>query len=177
MSFDLVVYADAHRYRTRNLHDGRRPLHPLRVPVRHRGRSNGYTSDEDRMDAIICCHGYVCDEGKGRIGWYAFSKNGYGINRWMPRLVAAGAVARQAGDREAAGDAPGASIDQILKVLRPYQRAKMLARQGALAPRSDATTSVGVSVPPRSRIDAKAGVAARRRRVPAPLSHRDVAVS
>ena len=65
--FDLIEYADQHRYRVRNLHDGR-DLHLLRVPVGQRGQSDGYTSDSDRMDAIICQHGYVSDEGDGRIG-------------------------------------------------------------------------------------------------------------
>ncbi len=150
MTFDLMTYADEHRCRTRNLHDGR-PLHPLRVPVRRRGRSPGYVGDEDRMDAIICRHGYACTEGNGRIGWYLFAGSAKGIKRWLPKLIAAGVVVEQEGDREAAGDAPVGSIDEILKVLQPYQRAKMLARQGALAPRSDATTPGGVSVPSRRK--------------------------
>jgi hypothetical protein len=74
-----------------------------------------------------------------------------GTTLCLPKLIAAGVVVEQEGDREAAGDAPVRSIDEILKVLQPYQRGKMLARQGALAPRIDATTSVGVSVPPRAK--------------------------
>lgn len=62
MSLDLMDYAKRHRLRTRNLHDGR-PLHPLRVPPRGRGKSDGHIGKEDRMDVIIARHGYITDEG------------------------------------------------------------------------------------------------------------------
>lgn len=53
---DLVGYAKAKRYRTRNIHDG------LEVPpVRARGKrkSIGYTGATDRCDVIVCYDGYV----------------------------------------------------------------------------------------------------------------------
>lgn len=120
MSFDLMDYARRHRLRTRNLHDGR-PLHPLRVPPSGRGRSEGYVGKEDRMDVIIAEHGYVCHEGNGRLGWYLFAGSAKGINRWLPKLEALGAVVDQEGDQEAGGHASVEQIDAILEVLKPYR--------------------------------------------------------
>jgi len=123
MSFDLLAHARQHRYRVRNLHDGR-PLHPLRVPVAGRGRALGYVGGEDRMDAIICRRGYVCSDGDGQVGWYLFARCAKGINRWLPKLIATGATARQLGDGEVSGVAPAEQIGRILAVLRPYRRAR-----------------------------------------------------
>jgi len=120
MSFDLIAYARARRYRVRNLHDGR-PLHPLRLPRRGRGRVTGFQFADDRMDAIIGRHGYVCDDGEpGRIGWYVFAGSRKGMNRWLPKFTAAGAAIKQECDTEAAGDAPVESLDAILRVIEPF---------------------------------------------------------
>ena len=146
--FDLIEYANRHRYRVRNLHDGR-PLHPLRVPVGGRGKSDGYVG-LDRMDVIIGQHGYVCDEGGGRIGWYVFAKSRQGLNQWTPKLKAAGAEIKQDCDWEMAGDAPVESVDAVLAVIkpfkrasRPYMKARMPALQASLSARIDANTSEG----------------------------------
>ena len=154
MSFDLMEYAKRHRLRTRNLHDGR-PLHPLRVPPSGRGRSEGYIGKEDRMDVIIGHRGYVCDEGElGRIGWYLFAGSAKGINRWLPKLEALGAVVEQEGDSEAAGHASVEQIDGILEVLKPYRRQPENA--GSIRPgtrmgaRIDASAHGGTQIPPDS---------------------------
>jgi len=150
MTFDLMTYADRHRYRTRNLHDGR-PLHPLRVPVRHRGRSSGYAGDDDRMDAIICRHGYVCIESNRRIGWYLFAGSAKGINRWLPKLEALGAVVEQEGDQEAAGHASVEQIDAILEVLKPYRLGNLHRVGMRVGPRIDATAPGPVGQPHQRR--------------------------
>jgi hypothetical protein len=133
VAFDLIEFARKHRYRVRNLHDGR-PLHPLRVPVTGRDRVAGYVGDADRMDAIIGRYGYVCDDGDGRIGWYVYAGSAKGIKRWLPKLVAAGAVVRQEGTTEVAEDAPTERIDAVLRVLRPYR--KQLGNAGSIRPGS-----------------------------------------
>ena len=154
--FDLMVYAETHRYRLRNLHDGR-PLHPLRVPIGHRNRSTGYVSSGDRMDAIICRRGFVSDDGHGRIAWYLFAGSAKGINRWLTELTACGASGAQLGDTEAAGDAPVDQIDAILDVLKPYRKAergdrstKNLLVRGRTAARLDANAPGGLRIPPDS---------------------------
>jgi hypothetical protein len=154
--FDLTSHAEKRRYRLRNLHDGRL-LHPLRVPVSARGRSEGHVGKDDRMDAIIGQHGYVTDEGGGRIGWYVFSKTNFGVNSWLPRLGAAGAEIKQVGDGEAAGHAPAEAIGAILGIVRPFRKADRPDRRtdGCLirrrvAARGDATASGRVSAPPET---------------------------
>lgn len=150
--FDLTSHAEKRRYRLRNLHDGRL-LHPLRVPVTARGRSEGHVGKDDRMDAIIGRCGYVCDEGGGRVGWYVFSKTNHGVNAWLPNLRAAGADIKQVADGEAAGDAPAEAIGAILAIVRPFRKADRpdrsadspLIRRRPVAG-SNATASRGVSV-------------------------------
>ncbi len=119
--FDLMTYAERHRYRLGNLNDGR-PLHPLRVPVTNRGKATGYRAPGDRMDAIICHNGYVVDDGDGRIGWYIAAETAKDINLWLRKLVALGAVVGQRGDSEAAGDAPAERIGDVLRVLQPFKQ-------------------------------------------------------
>ena len=149
MLFSLSEFARRHRYRVRNLHDGR-PLLPLRVRVRRRGRSEGYVGDDDRMDAIIGRYGYVCDEGAGRLGWYLRRTKGKASA--LRALRAVGAVVHQDGDGEAAGDAAASTIDVVVEAIRPYLTQPV--RPGHCPPRRDtgariaAKGSEGVSVPP-----------------------------
>jgi hypothetical protein len=145
--FDLIKYAEQHRYRVRNLHDGR-PLHPLRVPVTGRGRSAGYVGDEDRLDAIIGRHGYVIDEGNGRIGWCLLTKAGWTKSMKLRRLEALGATVTQEGDTEAAGYASVDLIGPILEVLRPYRRARRPPVEQAVGTILHAGTAAGISAPP-----------------------------
>lgn len=123
MSFDIREYARKHRYRVRNLHDGR-PLLPLRVPVNGRGRAAGYKARKDRMDAIICARGYVSCDADDKLAWYLLAKSAKGVNRWLPKLTRLGAVVQQAGDHEVAGVAPIDEIESVLSVLKPYRRAR-----------------------------------------------------
>ncbi len=153
MNFDLIEYAREHRLRVRNLHDGR-PLHPLRVPVSGRGRSEGYMSDSDRMNAIIGRHGYVVIED-GKLGWYVFCKTRYGLNKWLPRIEAADGIVKQECDGEMAGDVPVEAIAAVLRVIRPFKKQPPnpgLAGGGArVARRIDANRSGRPKVPPESR--------------------------
>lgn len=146
MGLDLLAYAQKHRLRTRNLHDGR-PLHPLRVPVGGRGRVEGYVGDEDRMDAIVCHHGYVAEEGQDQIGWYVFGREF--AFRWLEPLVGLGATVTQEGDSEAAGTAPAEYLEEIVQALKPYQRHPPRSTSSlthpAPAPRIDAMIQGGVS--------------------------------
>ena len=138
---NLIEYAAEHRYRVRNLHDGR-PLHPLRVPVGGRGKSDGYTGEQDRMDAIIGRFGYVCVDGD-QLGWYLHRTNGKAAT--LRELTAAGAAVRQDGDGEAAGDAPVSAIDPLISAIRPYRVSERADCHGirpgcrrATGPRTDA---------------------------------------
>jgi hypothetical protein len=161
MSFDLMDYARRHRLRTRNLHDGRL-LHPLRVPPSGRGRSEGHVGKEDRMDVIIAEHGYVCDEGDpGRIGWYLFAGSAKGINRWLPKLEALGAVVEQEGDCECAGHAPIEQIDAILEVLKPYRLGNLHRVGRRVGARIDANGQGNTQIPPDSEDATEAASVAR----------------
>jgi hypothetical protein len=61
MSFDLLAYADEHRCRVRNLHDGD-PVPPTRRPRKRRRMV--YRAADDRDEVIICRDGYVApDDG------------------------------------------------------------------------------------------------------------------
>lgn len=155
---NLMDYAKARRFRTRNLHDGR-PLHPVRVPVGGRGRSAGYIGDGDRMDAVIGKHGYIVDEGGGRLGWYVFAKSRLGLNKWLPLLRSAGATVKQEAHDEAAGDAPESSLEALIKIIRPYRRHSGQSQnqnnpgwRASVARRIDANTPGGVNTPPPSKM-------------------------
>jgi hypothetical protein len=142
--FDLTAYATEKRLRMRNLHDGR-PLHPLRVPVGGRGRSAGYIGEADRMDAIIGRHGYIVDQGGGRLGWYLFAKSWHGLNRWLPEIQAAGATVRQEGDTEVAGNSPESALDTIIRAIQPFKVNSENAGSLRLALRTDAQDRRGAS--------------------------------
>ncbi len=154
MSFHLLEYARERRYRVRNLHDGR-PLHPLRIPVMRRGRSDGYVGEEDREDAIIGYRGYVRDDGDGRLAWYVFGKQRKTVQGWVRELQAAGAVVKQDCDLEAAGDAPVEAIEVVLGIIRPYQvkppnlSNPLIGRESRA--RMNATASGGVSGHPGAK--------------------------
>ena len=120
MSFDLLGHAQRHRYRVRNLHDGR-PVPPVRQK-RTPGRRAAFGGAGDRLGVIACRHGYVVAEGEG-IGWVLLCRS---KRSFTPRLEAIGAVTgvmvAQAGDSEAAGDAPATAVEELLSVLGAYRR-------------------------------------------------------
>jgi hypothetical protein len=133
MSFDLLAYAADHRYRVRNLHDGRRV--PPAAPPKHgqRGRLTGYCGQHDRDDAIIGKYGYVTDDGDGRIGWCLLVHAGWSKTAKLRRLAALGATIKQEGDTEAAGDAPVEEIRAVLRVIKAYRTRKMPPSEQAVA--------------------------------------------
>lgn len=73
-TFDLLEFAEANRYRTRNLHDGR-CVPPCKLDKRRRTgaqrRAEAFrsSSDGDRCDAIVGTHGCVFEQD-GRLEWY-----------------------------------------------------------------------------------------------------------
>ena len=89
MRFDLVGYAEKHRYRVRNLHDGY-----VCPTSRRRGKrkSIGYLGRDDRHNVIVCQDGYVDIHGPGEIGWYFTGKSARMLKQRLPGLEAAGAV-------------------------------------------------------------------------------------
>jgi len=136
MSFDLLAYAEKHRYRVRNLHDGA-PVPPTRR--QHEQHSTGYRGEADRQDAIIGRHGYVDFGGWGedRIGFCVLCRSRRALGVRLRLLEQAGATVTQEGDTEAAGYAPLARIDDVLAALRPYRRRETPV--GARAPELQAT--------------------------------------
>ena len=133
--FDLVSYARAHGYRTRNMHDGA-PTPPTRR-LSERDRT-AYRSAEDRDDAIIGRDGYVDYGGFGpdRIGFCVLCRSRRALNVRLRLLAQAGATVTQEGDTEAAGYAPLAKIEEVLTALRPYRRRETPAGARAPAPES-----------------------------------------
>jgi hypothetical protein len=119
MTFDLLKYAAAHRYRVRNLHDGR-PVPPFRVRVTKRGKAKGYVAAEDRQDAVIGLYGYVSRGCDGRLEWLLRRTKGKAAA--LRRLEAAGVVVVQDAHGEAAGHAPVTAIQVIVEAIQPYTR-------------------------------------------------------
>ena len=108
MSFDLLAYAAERRLRTRNLHDGG-PVPPTR-PRRTTGgpAKPAYRGRNERQDVVICRNGYVAlESGRKRLSVAVLCRSRRGVRRCLPALQAAGFVAVQIGDTEAAGSAPG----------------------------------------------------------------------
>ncbi len=120
MRFDVRAFARQHRYRVRNLHDGR-PVPPVRAKGRVE-QSAAFIGPTERDDAIMCKCGYVCG-GDGRIDWALLCASARGHN---PRLAALralpGVLVAQSGDAESAGTAPAAAVDSVLGVLQPFRR-------------------------------------------------------
>jgi hypothetical protein len=116
---ELLEYANAHRLRTRNLHDGG-PVGPGELR-RKRGVPPAYIGDGDRLDAIIGPFGYVTAEGNV-LGWALLCRSGKGLGIRLERLEKVpGVIVTQVGDTEAAGICPFEAIDAVLDVLEPYR--------------------------------------------------------
>jgi hypothetical protein len=146
MSFDLLAYAEEHGYRVRNLHDGH-PVPPVRPPYHgRRGRFAGYLGADDREDAIVCRHGYVADDGDGRIGWFLFAPTTRSMRAKLRKLEGLGVDVVQEGDSEAAGDAPVGQIAEVLAVLVPYRKAKRQPTRGTWARQTNAAEVGSVRV-------------------------------
>ena len=157
MSFDLLAYAAAHRYRVRNLHDGR-PVPPVRIPGRgRRGASAGYTADDDREDAIVCRYGYVTYDGGGQLGWCLLSETVRAKSFRLRRLVDLGATMVQEGDTEAAGSVSVEHIAEVLGVLEPYRIADQSAHPARFTRAADPTPGAGSDAPGRSSTQVRRG--------------------
>jgi hypothetical protein len=155
VSFDLLTYAAEHRYRVRNLHDGRR-VPPTRPPARgRRGRPSGYLGAADRLDVLACRHGYVCDNGNGRLGWYLVAPTTRSMRAKLGKLVRLGVNVQQEGDREAAGDAPVGQLAKVLQVLVPLQIPNHPGHRATLARQASAARAGSTSVAPEAGIAAE----------------------
>lgn len=111
MSFDLLAFARAHRYRLRNLHSGE-PVPPAKSkePV---GRLDGL----DAWPAIVGSLGYAAmdsDQLSVFVEYRSKQAKTYG----MRRLVAAGVIIDQEGDTEVGGTAPVECIEAILSLIQ-----------------------------------------------------------
>ncbi|UCE61393.1 MAG: hypothetical protein JSU63_06520, partial [Phycisphaerales bacterium] len=73
---DLLAYAREHRYRVRNLHDGK-PVPPA-MPKKSSRDKVGYVGDLDRWDAIVGHRGYVAMDG-GQLTISVFYKSPQGV--------------------------------------------------------------------------------------------------
>ncbi len=120
MTFDLFAYAKSHGLRVRNVADGR--ACPAFVPAGD-SRSRGY-SGCDRCDAIVGRYGYIT-AGRGRLEW---------VTRLVSEgdLTAAGATIVQAGEDEAAGYAPYASLERLLQLIQVARLAPETAPKAAI---------------------------------------------
>lgn len=116
----IVEYAKTHRYRTRNLRDGR-PTPPGHVDTRKRTRDEMVAEvfrsgvSDDRCDAIVGKFGYVFAQD-GRHEWYL--RRQVGLAKAVAGLEHAGATLDQLGDDEAAGTAPEAMIETVLAAIK-----------------------------------------------------------
>ncbi len=120
MPSDLKTYARQHRYRVRNLHDGR-PVPPVR-PKRKADQPVAFIGPTERDDAIMCKRGYAHIEGD-LIGWVLLARSARALGyRLGPMRRIMGVVVDQEGDAEAAGTAPVEALDAVLGVLEPYRR-------------------------------------------------------
>lgn len=116
VSFDLVAYARAHRFRLRNLHDGGVPPAIWKPP---KGYRPTYVGDDDRMDAIVGRNGYVAFEGEpGRLGICLFYRSGKGVNQARAKIQAMGGTVVLEGDTEIAGTIPVENVEEALKLIR-----------------------------------------------------------
>lgn len=107
------------RYRTRNLHDGR-PVPPSR-PVNPR-HSKGYTSPQDRCDAIICRHGHVFQDGS-HLDWTLITPSPRSTHARLRKIrLLDGCHVSQIGDTEAAGTLAISSLPKLLRILEPYTK-------------------------------------------------------
>jgi hypothetical protein len=122
MSFNLLAYADEHRCRVRNLHDGD-PVPPTRRPLNGRHRMV-YRAADDRDDVIICRDGYVAayDSTGNHVAFCVLCRSPRVLQARLRALHCLGATITQLGDWEAAGHAPASQIDGVLKALRVYRR-------------------------------------------------------
>ena len=119
--FDLLTYAREHRYRVRNLSDGR-ACPPARL-VKPKGATPtaqvGHIGQDDRFDAIVGYDGYVCDQGaSGWLGIYLSYGSARGANRGVERIKGMGGRVDQVGDTEVAGVVPVEAIGDALKLIR-----------------------------------------------------------
>jgi hypothetical protein len=157
MSFDLLTYADEHRYRVRNLHDGD-PVPPTRRRCNGRRRAV-YRGADDRDDAIICRDGYVPadDSSEDRVGFCVLCRSSRALQAPLRVLQRLGAVITQLGDSEAVGHAPVSQIGEVLKALRVYRRRETPVGARVHGPESTQSGRAGVDrlrarkQPPKAR--------------------------
>jgi len=112
-TFDLREYAQRHRLRLRNLHDGG-PVPPAKKVSKGR---QVFTGDDDRWDAIVGRRGYVAMDGD-RLSVYAHYPSVRAKTCGMRTLVEAGVVVQQDGDTEIGGWAPVERIEDVLAAIR-----------------------------------------------------------
>ncbi len=115
-TFDLTAYAQEHRYRVRNLHDGH-PVPPAWRTKNH-DAATGHVGREDRCDAIVGYDGYICDEGAGQLGLCLFYRSARGVKKAEARIRALGGTVTQIGDTEIAGTVPAERIEDALRLIR-----------------------------------------------------------
>jgi hypothetical protein len=155
-----MTHAQAHRYRTRNIHDGR-PLPPCWLDrTARRVPDQAFGAVDDRCDAIVGRQGYVFSQD-GHLEVYLAYKSRLGVNRAAAKLAELGGAVMQEGDTEVGGWAPVAKIEAVCQMIQAAKRPKgnrqasaehmkatrfPVNRQctGHTAPRSDDMTDPGV---------------------------------
>lgn len=110
-AFDLVAYANQHRYRLRNLHDGNSV-----PPAISRKPCGGYPGEE-RWDAIVGHSGYVAMNGN-KLTVVLFYKSGKGVKRAIARLEEMGGQLDQVGDIEIGATTPTDRIEDVLRLIK-----------------------------------------------------------
>jgi hypothetical protein len=118
----ILEYAEAHRLRVRDLHDG----HPV-PPFYHRGaKRKTRRVAEDAELAIVGRLGYVAQDAPGAIGWYFKTKNGLMLNSLLAKLAKiTGTRIKQVGLDECAGSSELADLAAIVALIRPWTRRKV----------------------------------------------------
>ncbi len=146
MSLDLLTYADEHRCRVRNLHDGD-SVPPTRRPLNGRRRMV-YRAADDRHNVIICRDGYVAaDDGPGdNVAFCVLCRSSRALQARLRLLDRLGATITQLGDAEAAGHAPASQIGEVLEVLHAYRRRETPVGARVPGPESTQSGRTGVDV-------------------------------
>ena len=114
-SFDLAAYACEHRYRLRNLHDGR-PVPPA-IQKGPCDKTRGYWGQDDRCDAIVGHNGYVAMD-EDRLSVFLFYKSAKGVKKALTQLEAMDAQIDQVGDMEVCATVPVEQIEEALKLIK-----------------------------------------------------------
>lgn len=121
VGFDLLAYARKHRYRTRNLSDGRAcpPARSMKPKGPAPTAQVGHIGQDDRFDAIVGYDGYVCDQGApGWLGIYLSYKSSKGVGRASGCIEGLGGRVDQVGDTEVAGVVPVEAVEEALRLIR-----------------------------------------------------------